>query len=294
LGASWNVNYDNDAIANNLRDPDADNDGYVDGLEIYYGSDPAEPISIPLLTDLIAKGEVQVNRTWQRVTFTAPFLAPVVVATPLSQNGAEPAMLRIRNVTSTGFDIRLQEWDYQDGSHATETVNYLAMERGHHTLSDGTQVEAWTFDTSRTRFETVPFKQLFTLSPVVIASIASVNEAEAVVGRVRRVNTAIFQFRLQEQKLNVQTHATETISYIAWEPLSGTIDGLTIEVNTTPDVVQHTFYSLVFGVSFSDTPVFVADMQTADGIDTANLRWQNKTSAGIDIGWPRSNPKVWK
>jgi hypothetical protein len=81
----------------------------------------------------------------------------------------------------------------------------------------------------------------------------------------------------------VQTHATETISYIAWEPLSGTIDGLTIEVNTTPDVVQHTFYRLVFGVRFSDTPVFVADMQTADGIDTANLRWQNKTSAGIDI-----------
>jgi hypothetical protein len=54
-------------------------------------------------------------------------------------------------------------------------------------------------------------------------------------------------------------------------------------VNTTPDVVQHTFYRLAFGVSFSDTPVFLADMQTADGIDTANLRWQNKTSAGIDI-----------
>ena len=118
---------------------------------------------------------------------------------------------------------------------------------------------------------------------MVIASIASVNEAEAIVGRVRRVNTANFQFRLQEQELTVQTHATETISYIAWESLTGTIDGLTIEVNTTPDVVQHTFYRLVFSASFSDTPVFLADMQTADGIDTANLRWQNKTSAGIDI-----------
>jgi hypothetical protein len=55
------------------------------------------------------------------------------------------------------------------------------------------------------------------------------------------------------------------------------------EVHTTPDVVQHTFYRLVFGVSFSDTPVLLADMQTADGIDTANLRWQNKTSTSIDI-----------
>jgi hypothetical protein len=29
--------------------------------------------------------------------------------------------------------------------------------------------------------------------------------------------------------------------------------------------------------------VFLADLQTANGIDTANLRWQNTTPAGIDI-----------
>jgi hypothetical protein len=198
-GENWDTNYDNDAIANNPLDPDADNDGYLDGLEIYYGSDPADPASIPLLTDLMAKGEMQVNRSWQRVTFAVPFLAPVVIATPPSQNGAEPAVVRIRNVTSTGFDIRMQEWDYQDGSHATETVHYLAMERGHHTLSDGTQVETWTFDTSRTSFGTVSFKQPFTLSPVVIASVTSVNEAEAVIGRVRRVSATNIQYRCRNK-----------------------------------------------------------------------------------------------
>jgi hypothetical protein len=107
-----------------------------------------------------------------------------VIATPLSQNDADPAVVRIRNVTSTGFDIRLQEWDYQDGIHATETVSYLVMERGHHILSDGTQVEAGTFNTAQTSFGTISFKQPFMVAPVVIASIASNNETEAVTGRV--------------------------------------------------------------------------------------------------------------
>jgi hypothetical protein len=67
-GENWNTDYDNDTIANNLLDPDADNDGYLDGLEIHYGSDPADPTSIPLLTDIMVKGEVQVSHTWQRMT----------------------------------------------------------------------------------------------------------------------------------------------------------------------------------------------------------------------------------
>jgi hypothetical protein len=136
------------------------------------------------------------------VTFSVLFLDPAVVATPLSQNDAEPAVVRFRKVTSTGFDVRLQEWDYQDGMHATETVNYLVMERGHHVLSDGTQVEAGTFDTAQTSFGTIAFKQPFRAAPVAIISIASNNEADAVTGRVCKVSKTAFQFRLQEQKLN--------------------------------------------------------------------------------------------
>jgi PKD repeat protein len=282
-GANWNVNYDNDAIANNLLDSDADNDGYVDGLEIYYGSDPADPTSIPLLPDLMTKSEVQVDHTWKRVTFAVPFLDPVVVATPLSHKDGAPAVVRLRNVNATGFDIRLQEWGYQDGIHAAETVGYLVMERGHHILSDGTHVEVDTVDTAKTSFSTVSFKQPFNVAPVVITSVASFNEAEAVTGRVREASPTSFQYLLQEQELNTRVHAKETVAYIAWEPSAGPIDGLTVEVNKTPDAVLHTFYRIVFTTSFSDTPVLLADMQTTDGSDTANLRWQNKTSKGVDI-----------
>jgi hypothetical protein len=286
-GENWNVNYDNDAIANNLLDPDADNDGYADGLEIHYGSDPADPNSIPALTDIMLIGDVQVNHTWQQVRFTVPFLDPVVVAKPLSANGSDPAVVRIRNVTPNGFDIRVQEWDYLDATHPTETVGYLVIERGSFILDDGTadgiRVEADTFDTNRTSFTSIPFSHPFNVAPVVLAAVNSVNEAAAVTGRLRNISSTAFQFRMQEQEKNPNSHAMETVAYIAWESSSGTIDGLTFEVNATPKAVTHLFYHIGFTAPFANLPVFVADMQTTSGGDTANLRWRNKGLAGVEV-----------
>jgi hypothetical protein len=41
--------------------------------------------------------------------------------------------MRMRNITRTGFEIRLQECEYVGGSgvYLPETVSYLAMERRH-------------------------------------------------------------------------------------------------------------------------------------------------------------------
>ena len=62
------------------------------------------------------------DENWKRVEFNDSFVNPVVVAKPSSYNGKHQAVVRIKNVDSTGFDIRIQEWDYLDGSHAFETV----------------------------------------------------------------------------------------------------------------------------------------------------------------------------
>ncbi len=101
---------------------------------------------------LLEAGEVEVNHEWQRVTFTQSFVDPVVVAKPLSYNGSHPAVVRIRNVNATGFDIRVQEWDYLDGNHTLETVGYLVMESGSYTLEDGTRVEAGQVRSEQRRF----------------------------------------------------------------------------------------------------------------------------------------------
>ena len=286
-GNNWDVNYDNDDLLNNLLDPDSDNDSYIDGLELHYGSNPADPNSTPALTDIIAISNLQVNHAWQQVTFTVPFLDPIVIAKPLSKNENDPAVVRIRNVTPHGFDIRIQEWGYLDGAHTTETVSYMVMERGSFVLDNGTangiRVEAGSFDTDQTSFASMLFNQPFNVAPVILAAVTSTNEADAVVVRMKNISNTTFQYRLQEQESNPKAHAMETVAYIAWEPSVETIDGLTFEVNATPKAVKHQLYPIEFAAPFTESPVFIADMQTVYGGDTANLRWSNKELTRINI-----------
>ena len=279
-GNDWNADFDKDGLIN-LLDPDSDNDGYPDG------SPPAPPKSepaSPLSTPTLEMGEVQIDHKWQYVEFSKSFTDPIVVSKSLSLNGSDPAVIRIGNVDENGFEIRVQEWDYLDGNHAIETVGYLVMERGSYTLADGTKVEADRFETDRTRgFEKVSFSQSFQEIPVLITSILSNNEADAVTGRIRNIDTQGFNSRLQEQERNTKKHATETIGYIAWEPSMGTMDGLTYEVSKTSNSVKDKFYTIQFEQNFINTPMFIADMQTGDGMNTANIRWQNKDAYAVEV-----------
>ena len=236
------------------------------------------------LSGIVEIGEVSVEHNWKWVKFNDMFIDPVVVANSLSYNGGDPAVVRIQNVDSTGFYIRIQEWDYLNGIHTTENVSYIVMERGSYTLEDGTKVEAGKFDTDATgSFEWVGFSETFNQVPVVTSSVSSFNEEDAVCSRLKNINNTGFDFCMQEQELNRQIHTTETISYIAWEPSSGTVGDLTFEINKTDDVITHNLQTIVYNENFLTSPVFLADMQTTDGRDTANLRRQNKDSCGIDI-----------
>ena len=105
--------------------------------------------------------------------------------------------------------------------------------------------------------------------PVVLTAVSSFNGSDTVTSRVRNIGTYGFEFRMQEQEDNLQSHAAESISYIAWEPPVGTINGLTFEVNLTGDEVTHKWNRVRFNGPFTRSSVFLADMQTTDGSDSA-------------------------
>ena len=125
--------------------------------------DDPEPNTI---VDAMEFGEVEINHNWFRVNFEKTFKTPVVVAGPISLNGGQPAVIRIRNVDATGFEIRIQEWGYLDGSHVVETVSYLAMEAGSYTLADGTRIEAYSVEAeAASSFESIGFDEGFNVAP---------------------------------------------------------------------------------------------------------------------------------
>jgi PKD repeat protein len=293
---SWSWDFDNDGIEDS-RDQNptytfSEPGTYTVKLEVFgpYGSD--DEIKVDLINvnvtgaDLnMEVGElIDLTHNWKQVGFSRCFLDPVVVAKPLSYNGSDPSLVRLRNVDIRGFEIRLQEWDYLDGGHISETVSYVVMERGSHVLADGTQVEAGSFMTNLTSsFGTFSFNQSFQAVPVVVVAVASFNEAAAVTDRLRNISTEGFEFRMQEQGANVQSHSVETIHYIAWEPGSGTVNELSFEVATTGDGVTDQFYPIPFNSTFQQAPMFLADMQTTHGEDTAAVRWQNRDAYKVEV-----------
>ncbi len=228
-------------------------------------------------------GEVGIDNNWVRVEITETFVNPIIVTGPPSSNDSQPCVIRLRNIDNTGFEIRLQEWDYLDGDHTGETVAYLILEQGSFTLGDGTLVEAGQFDSQDNDFRSVSFAKAFATEPVVMTSIASFNEEDAVTGRIKNISLKSFEHKIQEQESFSNGHSNETVNYVAWEVSKVTIGNFNTIVNKTTRGVKDKWYKVSYGELLPDIPIFLGTMQSQDDADTAAIRYTNKTDSDIEI-----------
>lgn len=226
--------------------------------------------------------EVSITSEWGQVLFGKTFSQPVVIIGPPTANEDEPVVVRVRNVTPQGFEIRLQEWPYQDGSHAAETVSYLVMEQGRTSLADGTKVEAGVL-TGGTIEKTVALQQTFTATPVVLATITSENETDAVIGRTSKISNKVFSFKLQEQEASDGKHINETIAYIALEPNKGAEGDFLYETVITTEPLSQDWSTITLQNSFAAVPFLFASMQTQNEQDPAAIRQQQLTKTDVSI-----------
>jgi hypothetical protein len=278
----WAADLDNDGTSN-LLDMDADGDGMNDGAEIAAGTDPADAASNESFPVMEA-GAIDVDHNLVHVAFGRTFAAPVVIARLVSRNDAEPCVVRISAITATGFDIRLQEYKYLDNIHPVEQVSYIVMEAGHYTLADGTRLEAGSRTIQETSaYDSVAFNNTFSTTPVVVGTVAGENDQDPVVARIRSVSTNGFECKLQEEALTKTAHLPEQVNYLAWEPSSGTDNGLHYEVAATGDVLTHNAMGVSLGDGFDAAPLVFADMQSTDGGDTAALRTLQVSATELQI-----------
>jgi hypothetical protein len=238
----------------------------------------------PLTSAHLDIGELDVDQSWKRVKLRQPFVDPVVIAKSLSSREAEPAVVRVRHVEQTGFEISLQSWDESSQPLAAETVGYLVIERGRFRLGDGTFVESGTVDTDPAYpVHSIAFSQPFRAAPVVMTTLITVEDAMAVTSRPARVSRDGMQLQLLSQGLSSQGDALQPVSYIAWASSTGTLDGLVFEVDTVQAVSRQQFQTIPYHQSFANPPVFVADIQSSRGGSPINVRWDEKDLEGIEI-----------
>ncbi len=206
------------------------------------------------------------NSGWADVAFDASFgAAPVIVAGPVTHNNEQSLSVRVRNVTTGGFEIALTspcdsaDEDPNKGGldcpstnpggqpqWATETVRWMAVPPGTWTFPDGTKIEAARDSVSAVRSnqneltggdedagEAVSFANSYSSRPVVLHTVNTTDDADWITSSVfgpgnsrgSPPDTSGFTLALEGAEVTT-SHDPETIGWVAVEPSSGTNDGI--------------------------------------------------------------------
>lgn len=211
-------------------------------------------------------GEIEIDHNWRRVTFNENFSDPIVIAKPFSPNVKDATLISIREVDAAGFDIRIQQWDHLDGSQTSKKVRYLAMERGAHTLPDGTRLEADRREVDMIDGMGVFFLQKYQDSPVVLTSTNTDNNGVMFEPRLKEVSAQGFQmlFQTAETEAFEELNDGEIFSYIAWEPSVGNTGGVAFEVKRAEDATES---SSNYQQNFAEPPISFADFQSSNNVE---------------------------
>jgi hypothetical protein len=237
-------------------------------------------------TDMIGEaGTVSVDENWTTVTLEGSYTDPVVVTSVGTYNDPEPVHARVRNAQSGSFEVRLEEWEYQDGVHASETVNYVVMESGTHETSAGIQILAGTVQADGSSFTTANYGQTFDSQRYVFTQVMTVNDPTPVSTRVTDVGLDSFDVVCQEEEINrpdgFSDHAEETVGYVVTQPRPGSTGGTGESLASVFATNQWASASLKD--SYSSTPVILNGLQSYFGRDTTNLRGRNYTSSSFEV-----------
>ena len=224
-------------------------------------------------------GTVEVEQpdanTWHTVNLSHTFYSPVVFMQVISHNNREPVHIRLTNVQSDSFQFKMEEWLYQNGYHGYETINYVVLESGTHTLHNGTIEVGRTI--ANHHFQTV-FLNNMRPDPVVFTQAQSFYGSHPIVTRQRNVNFYSFGLKLQEEE-NQGPHYYEIVGYMALDNSIANNNGATVCHNFICAIYTQNLEAVThFGATatnllpFIGVPSLLANMQTYNGADTADTR----------------------
>ncbi|HEY6915674.1 MAG TPA: T9SS type A sorting domain-containing protein, partial [Paludibacter sp.] len=251
------------------------------------------------------------NLGWNPVFFKKSYAAipSIILGAPTNSNSSVLLSARAKYYSLSRFTLQVAPWAYQKVTSLAkeESVPYLVSNIGSYDFgtlkakAGKTPVTAaWTPVVFSTPFDTIP---------VVFANQLNPGSAFATTVRVRNITKTGFEARLQKETAITTALGTETVSYFAITPGTGTIDNKKVIVGRTADKAVSTIYSTIYYGDSIANPIFISQMQTCnDDTVTATMRCltvsskyanvvkQRERSTGVTVtsaemaGWMVINP----
>ncbi len=256
-----------------------------DSETYYYHSDHLHSTSVVTRKGRLVAGMASADGSWNTVNLSLnqseSLKRPVVISKLMTENEADNSEERINNVTYNSFQLKVEETPSFDGSHASETMGYVALEEGL-IANDGPAIgEAGTLEAGDI-WTRVTFMEKFDEAPVVVASPMTLNNDTQGVVRIRNIGIAGFDIRFEEYSNGSESyHPLETLGWIAMEPGTWTLDGKKITAWTVGGV-NDSYTSVSFQTLSS--PVILSQIQSFKETDLAShTRVKSVSTTGFDV-----------
>lgn len=208
----------------------------------------------------------------RRVDFSGDIVEPIVVAPALTRRDPEPAHPRVASVDRTGFSVEIEEWNYLDGAHGTERLDWVAVPAGRGVWTGDAPFEAGAVevgaDPVQVRFEdAVP-------APRVWASEVTRNGGAPVVVRLSDLSGSGFSLRLQREEAAEDPPVAETVHWLAVASAPNDPDRARWAVGRLTGVTDQPveLQSRLMQAGLSDPAALIVFMSSLNGEDTAWAR----------------------
>lgn len=198
---------------------------------------------------------------WVRVAFGTTIENASVIVGPVGHDASVSAMPRVRDVTATGFELQIDEWDHLDGRVPLQEISWIAGSQGSWSLASGQRIAFGSAEIAGSGRVALP--DLGAAAPRVFAQVASAADPAAVIERVSAVDRAGFSLALQEEEAADGRHAPERVDWLAVAAAGDVFD---LNVDTVRSTFTRVQYERLEGER-----VLLAEMQTANDRDPAAL-----------------------
>jgi hypothetical protein len=222
-GSPVTVRVDN--ITNSTFDVVLDEWDYLDGKHSYemvsYIVVEAGTHTLADGTLLHAANDPAVDHRWNNIDFEPGMFeqTPLVFTQTTSYVDTAAVSTRARNIDTNGFQVRLQEEQAADRTHANESLSWIAIQDiGVGTFVDGSQYQSsQTGDVVRHQTYTTAFDAIFDAPPAFFAQMQTYNGGDVSVVRSRNLTSNEFTVNIEEErsKDNEIGHLYESVGVFA-------------------------------------------------------------------------------
>lgn len=195
-------------------------------------------------------GQTSTDENWVTVSFNNTYEEPVIFTIYEESSNTLPASPRVRNLSATSTDLRIQH--PTDSNLSSDTIRYWVIEEGNWTIDD-VQLEVHTFDTNTVGHnvngngqdwvgDTITYDQTYDAAPLVFHQVQTNNDSEWIVtwassngDRTNPPGLTNAQVALNGAEA-YSSHGTETVGWMAIEAgVTGSIGSNSFETFRIPD-----------------------------------------------------------